>query len=160
LQPAALSRTARFSMSFWVAGVVRVAGVAAHRDAGELAHEVVLEPGAGDLDRVVEVLGADEPDHGVDLVGVVALGEAVVAGLHDQLVGVVVRVGGQRGALPGLEVHVVGTGGVAVLRLAMVVGLVEEVDVDPEATLAFCEPARLWNISPSGRRASARPSGS
>jgi hypothetical protein len=44
-------------------GVVGVAGVAAHGDAGELAHEVILEARAGDLLAVVEVLGPDEAHH-------------------------------------------------------------------------------------------------
>ena len=47
-------------------GVVGVADVAAHRQAEQLAAEVVLQPGADDLLAVVEVLGADEADDGVD----------------------------------------------------------------------------------------------
>jgi hypothetical protein len=47
-------------------GVVRVAAIDAHRDAGELAHEVVFEAGADDLAAVVEVFRADEADDGID----------------------------------------------------------------------------------------------
>ena len=44
----------------------RIAAVTAHRQAVQLAHEVVLQPGAEDLPTVVEVLRADEADDGVD----------------------------------------------------------------------------------------------
>ena len=47
-------------------GVVGVADVDAHRQAEQLAAEMVLEPGADDLLAVVEVFGADEADDGVD----------------------------------------------------------------------------------------------
>src|SRR5699024_9419725 len=62
--------------------VVGVAAVAAHGDAGELAHEVVLQPRPDHLAAVVEVLRADEAHHRVHHEGVEGLGEAVAPGLH------------------------------------------------------------------------------
>jgi len=76
--------------------VVRVAGIAAHGDAGELAHEVVLQPGTHHLPRVIEVLRADEADDGVDEEGRKMPREAVAAGLHRHLITAVVRVRRQR----------------------------------------------------------------
>jgi hypothetical protein len=46
--------------------VVGVADVAAHGQAEQLAAEVVFQAGADDLLAVVEILGADEADDGVD----------------------------------------------------------------------------------------------
>ena len=47
-------------------GVVRVAAVAAHGQAVQLAHEMVLKGGADDLLMVVQVFRADEADHRID----------------------------------------------------------------------------------------------
>ena len=63
-------------------GVIGVASIAAHRDAVELAHEVVLEAGARDLPRVEEVLGSDEADDGVDEERAEVARDAVVARLE------------------------------------------------------------------------------
>src|SRR5258705_4283178 len=46
-------------------GVVRVAHVDAHRHAHELAAEMVLQSGAGDLLAVEQIFRADEADDGV-----------------------------------------------------------------------------------------------
>ena len=67
-------------------GVVRVADVDAHRQAEQLAAEVVLQPGPQDLLAVVEVLRPDEPDDGVDEQRLEAPGDAVGAGLQRLLV--------------------------------------------------------------------------
>ena len=93
--------------------MVGVARVAPHGDAGELAHEVVLQARADDLLGIVEVFRADEAHHRVHQEGLVPLGEAVAPGLHDHLVGPVMRLAGEFAALPGLKVHHVGAGGVA-----------------------------------------------
>ena len=50
------------------AGVIGVAGIAAHRDAGQLAHEVIFEPGALDLARIVQIFRTDEANDRVDLI--------------------------------------------------------------------------------------------
>ena len=71
--------------------VIGEARVAAHRQAEQLAHEVILERGARDLRAVLEVLGADEADHGVDEERLVAPREAVAARLDRDLIGAVVR---------------------------------------------------------------------
>ena len=44
-------------------GMIGVADIHAHRQAQELAAEMVLERGAGDLFAVVQVFRADESDH-------------------------------------------------------------------------------------------------
>ena len=49
--------------------VVGVAGVAAHGDAGELAHEVVLQARPDDLLGVVKILRPDEAHHRIDQEG-------------------------------------------------------------------------------------------
>jgi hypothetical protein len=90
------------------ARVIGEARVAAHRQAEQLAHEVILERGPRDLRPVLEVLGADEADDGVDQERPVAPGQAVAAGLDRQLIGAVVGRARQRRALAGLEVHDVG----------------------------------------------------
>ena len=67
-------------------GVVGVADVAAHGQAEQLAAEVVFEAGAEDLLAVVEILGADEADDGVDQHGAEAAGDGVGAGFEGLLV--------------------------------------------------------------------------
>ena len=47
-------------------GVVGVADVDAHRHAHQLAAEMILQPGAGDLLAVEQIFRPDEADHGVD----------------------------------------------------------------------------------------------
>ena len=81
-------------------GVVGVADVAAHGQAEELAAEVVFQAGADDLLAVVEILGADEADHGVDEQRLEMAGNGVGAGLAGLLVDAVVGVGRER-ASPG-----------------------------------------------------------
>ena len=86
------------------AGVVGEAGVAAHGQAHELAHEVILEGRAGDLRAVLQVLGADEADHGVDQQGLKVPRHRIGARFDGLLVAAVVGVGRQRAALPGLQI--------------------------------------------------------
>ena len=88
--------------------MIGVAGVAAHGHAGQLAHKVILQTGADDLPRVVEVFRANEANHRVDQEGLIALGKAVAAGLHGHLVGAVMGLGGQLGALAGFKIEDVG----------------------------------------------------
>lgn len=95
------------------AGVVGVAGVASHWDTGQLAHEVIFEACALNLAGVVQIFGADEADDGVDLVGMVAFGEAVASGFEDELIPAVVRLCGEFCALTGFKVHEVGAFGEA-----------------------------------------------
>ncbi len=85
--------------------VVRVARVAAHRHARELAHEMVFQPRALHLPRVVEILRADEADDGVDQKRRKMPRKAVAAGLHRYLIGAVVRVARELRALTRLKIH-------------------------------------------------------
>ena len=96
--------------------MVGVAGVAAHGDAGQFAHKVVFQSGADDLLGIVQILGADKADHGVDQKGLIPLGKAVAPGLHGHLIPAVVGLAGQLGALSGLKIHDVGAVGVAVAQ--------------------------------------------
>ena len=86
-------------------GMVRVADVAAHRQAEQLAAEVILETGADDLLAVVQVLGADEAHDGVDQQRGEPPCDRVGPRLERLLVAAAMRVRRQRAALPGLEVH-------------------------------------------------------
>ena len=116
--------------------VVGVAGVAPHGDAGELAHEVILQAGPDHLLGVVQVLGADEAHHRVHQEGLEPLGKAVAPGLHHHLVGAVVGLGGQLGALAGLEVHDVGAGGVP-LPKGQLPGLLDQLAVQAEGLVSL-----------------------
>ena len=86
-------------------GVVGVADVAAHRQAHQLAAEVILEAGADDLLAVVEILGADEADDGVDEQRLELARDGVGACFERLLVDAVMGIGRERRALAGLEVH-------------------------------------------------------
>ena len=46
----------------------------------------VVQAGALDLARIVEIFGTDEADHGVDLIGMPAFGEPIVAGFKRKLI--------------------------------------------------------------------------
>ena len=47
-------------------GMVGVADIDSHRQAHELAAEMILQAGAGDLFAVKQIFRPDEPDHAVD----------------------------------------------------------------------------------------------
>ena len=85
--------------------VVGVADVHAHGEAQQLAHEVVLQPGADDLPLVVQVLRPDEADDAVDQERVERPGHAVGPGLERELVDALMGAGRQGTPLPRLEVH-------------------------------------------------------
>ena len=72
-------------------GVVGVADVDAHRQAQQLAAEMVFQAGAGDLLAVVEIFRPDETDHGVDQQRLVAPRDRVGARLQRLLVDAVMR---------------------------------------------------------------------
>ena len=86
-------------------GMVGVADVHAHRQAEQLAAEMILQAGADDLLAVVEVFRADEADDGVDQQRRECARHGIGARLERLLVDAVVRVGRQRAALAGLEIH-------------------------------------------------------
>src|SRR5438094_138423 len=79
--------------------VIAVAHVTAHRQAEQLAHEVIFQAGAGDLPLVVQILRADEADDAVDEERVERTGDAIGAGLERQLIDAVVRLGRQSAPL-------------------------------------------------------------
>ena len=117
--------------------MVGVADVDAHRQAQQLAAEVILQAGANDLLAVVEVLRADEPDHGVDQQRLQIPRDRVGPGLQRLLVDRLTahaEVGArtQRGSLPGLQVHHVVADGAAAQRPAGRQALAQQGDVDTE----------------------------
>ena len=85
--------------------VVGVAAVAAHGNAGQLAHEVVFQTCADNLLAVVKVLGSDEADDRVDHERVELPGKAVTARFHGNLICAIVRIGGELAALACLKIH-------------------------------------------------------
>ena len=119
--------------------MVGIAGVAAHGDAGQLAHKVVLQTGADDLFGVVEIFRPDEAHDGVDQERLIPLGKAVAPGLHGHLVRPIVGLGGQLGALAGLEIHDVGAGGGAVFQ-GQLTGLLQKRAGDAEGLVALLGP--------------------
>ena len=86
-------------------GMVGVADIATHRQAEQLAAKMVFQSGAGDLLGVKQILRPDEAHHGVDQQGFEMARHGIGAGLAGLLVQPVVRVGGERAALPGFKVH-------------------------------------------------------
>ena len=85
--------------------VQRVAGGHAHREAEELAHEVVLQVGEDHLEAVAVRLRADKAGDVVDHERVVAARQAVAEGLGGGHVDAVVLAVGELAALARLEVH-------------------------------------------------------
>jgi hypothetical protein len=67
-------------------GMVGIADVHTHRQAEQLAAEVILESGPDDLLAVVQVLRPDEADHGVHQQRLELPGDAVGAGFESLLV--------------------------------------------------------------------------
>ena len=86
-------------------GMVGVADVDTHRQAEQLAAEMIFKPGASDLLAVEQIFRTDEADDGVDEQRLEVPRDGVGARLHRLLVDAVMRVGGQRRALAGLEIH-------------------------------------------------------
>ena len=86
-------------------GVIGVTHIHAHRQTEQLANEVILQPSAGNLPLVREVLRADEPDHRVHQERVESARDGVRAGFERELIDAVVGLGRERAPLPRLEVH-------------------------------------------------------
>ena len=66
---------------------------------------MIFEAGADDLPLVVQIFRADEADHAVDQERIERARHAVGARLQRQLIDSVMRLGRERAALAGLEVH-------------------------------------------------------
>ena len=75
--------------------VIRVADVAAHREAEQFPAEVILEPGADDLFAVVKILRADEADDGIDQERLELARNGVGAGLRGLLIDAMMRARGE-----------------------------------------------------------------
>ena len=114
-------------------GMIGVAGVAAHRQAHELAAEMILEPGANDLLPVVEIFRPDEAHHGVDQERPERPRHRVGARLERLLVDAVMGLRGEGAPLPGLEIHHVVADRAARERQRGGVGFGKEREIDAEA---------------------------
>ena len=77
---------------------------------------MILQAGADDLLAVVEIFRPDEADHGVDQQRPEAARHRIGARLQRLLVDAVMRAGGERAALAGLEIHHVVADAAAVKR--------------------------------------------
>ena len=94
---------------------------------------MILQPRSDDLFAVVKILRADKADHGVDQQRRERAGDGVGARLHRLLVDTVMRIGGQRRALAGLEIHDVVADRAAFQRQGRVLGLPQDTQVHAEA---------------------------
>ena len=81
----------------------------------------------------IQIFRADEADDGVDQQRLERAGDGVGAGLDGLLVDAVMGVGGQRGALAGLEIHDVVADRAALQRQRGVLGLAQDAEIDAEA---------------------------
>ncbi len=114
-------------------GMIGVADVAAHRYAEQLAADVILQPGADDLLAVVEIFRADEAHHGVHQQWFVVARHRIGAHLAGLLIHAVVRIGRQRAALAGFEIHHVVADIAATQRQARFITFLQQGQVDAEA---------------------------
>src|SRR5262245_63010263 len=94
---------------------------------------MILEPRADDLLAVVEIFRPDEAHHGVDEERRERARHGVGAGLERLLVDAVMRAGGKRAPLSGLEIHHVVADGAALERERRRARLGEERKIDAEA---------------------------
>jgi hypothetical protein len=88
--------------------VVGVADVASHRQAEQLAHEVIFQAGADDLPFVGQIFRPDKSNHAVDEKRIECPRHAVSTRLQRDLVHSVMRLRRKRASLAGFEVHHVG----------------------------------------------------
>src|SRR5215212_7468833 len=84
--------------------MVGVADVDPERQAEQLAAEMILEAGADDFLAVIEIFRTDEADHAVDEQRIEGARHRIGPRFAGLLVDVVMRIGRQRRALPGLEI--------------------------------------------------------
>src|SRR6516164_1221297 len=101
---------------------------------------MILKPGADDLLAVEEIFRADEADYRVDEERRERARHRVGARLERLLVDAVVRAGGKRAALPGLEVHHVVADGAALERQRGRARLGEQREIDAEAFVRGLAP--------------------
>ena len=112
---------------------------------------MVFQAGARDLLAVVEVLRADEADDGVDQQRLEVPRDGVGARLERLLVDAVVRVGRERAALAGLEIHDVVADGAALQRQRGRARFLEQREVDAEARVRLLRAADRLEHEVDGR---------
>src|SRR5581483_1621122 len=116
-------------------GVVGVTDIHAHGQAEELAAKMILQGGSRDLLTVIEVFGADEADYGIHQQGLKGARYRVGPGLEGLLINPLMRTGGERRALPGLEIHDVRAYRVPAQGQARIAALAQQGEVDAEAAV-------------------------
>ena len=131
-------------------GVIGVADVAAHRQAEQLAAEMIFESGADDLLAIVQILRADKADHGIHQQRLELARDRVGARFAGLLIDAVMRIGGQRAALAGLEIHHVVADGSAFQDKRRVTRLAQQREIDAETAFAVSVPAMDWNTRSTG----------
>ena len=109
--------------------MIGVTGIHAHRDAGELAHEMIFKPGALDLARIIQIFRTDEANDGVDLIRAVAFCETITARFENELIPTIMRFSGKFCTLPGFKIHEVRTLRVTML-LRKFIGFIHHADRD------------------------------
>ena len=114
-------------------GVVGVADVTAHRQAEELATEVVLKAGADDLLAVIEILGADEADDRVHQERLELARHGIGPRFAGLLIDTLVGVRRKGAALAGLEIHHVVAHRPTLERQRGTAPLLDDTQVDAEA---------------------------
>ena len=85
--------------------VIGVTHIAAHGQAQQLAAKMILQSGADNLLAVVQILRTDEAHDGIHQHRIETPRHRIGAGLQRLLIHAVMRVGRERRALAGFEVH-------------------------------------------------------
>ena len=127
-------------------GMVRVADIASHRDAEQLAAKVILQACADDLLAVVEVLGPDKSDDGIDEQRFEFSRYRISARFERLLIDAVMRVGRERAALTGLKIHDVVADRATLKTERRLAAFAQHAEVDAEALVGGFGPGnRLEN---------------
>ena len=116
--------------------MVGVANVAAHRQAKELAAEVVLQPSAKNLFAIVKIFRPNEADHSIDEHRRKAACDGIRARLTGLLVHSLMCVRGERAALAGLKVHDVVPHTASVKFEGGPVSFIEQTKIDTEGGIS------------------------
>src|SRR6185437_14315785 len=86
-------------------GVICVADVAAHRQAEELAYEMIFEAGADNLALVVEIFGSNEAYHAIHNERIEDPRDTIGACLKSELIDALMSFSRKRAALARFEIH-------------------------------------------------------
>src|ERR1051325_3481828 len=119
--------------------MVGVANIAAHRQAQELAAEMVLQPGAYDLLAVEQIFRADESNHRIDQQRIKGARHRVGSRFQRLLVDPLMRLGRKRASLTRLEIHDLVADSATPGRQPRTSSLAEQGKIDAEMAICrFC----------------------